>query len=683
MTAKNAKKSGITILESEKLLRIALAGSPGHFYWKNKSGVYLGCNDNQAHYLGFKHGDEVIGKTDFELPWKDKAAQFQQMDQQVIRDGVTLTAEESVRRVDGQESIVLSTKTPLRDDSGNIIGVLGYSVDISERKEMEASLRKARDAAEIASKAKSEFLENMRHDIRTPLSGIVGFADIIKSEANNPKIKEYADNLVASSKALLELLNEVLEAIQVASGEIPLLKKKFNFQDKLNSVITLNQSRAKQKSLSLIFNHDENIPQYVIGDHTRVHRIIMELVNNALTFTEKGSVTVKTELAKRSNRDIVIKVIVEDTGVGIAPKEQQAIFVQFKRLTPSYEGIYKGAGLGLSIIRQFIDDLDGEIYVESVPKQGTIFTCLFPFKEALLDDAFGSDVSIGSINSSFGENKVNQVISLTTTLTPANDNQVKSRILLVEDQAIAAKVAKIMLTDLSCDVDIAIDGESAIERARANRYDLIFMDVGLPDISGNEVTKRIRLFEWDKEQPVPIVALTAHVDPKNKQECIEAGMNAVLTKPLVTEKAKDILNAFIPKHNKNEKNSESLTIASEHTLLTITEPVFDQHTALQTVGGNQALLDEMLSILVDGFSEEMTKLEKYYSEANWDGIQAIAHKIRGATSYCGTLRLKEACARLEKYIMNGQRELASDLYKQLLTEIEAVKEYVLHTKKEN
>ncbi len=383
--------------QTQDLSKIALnnmiANMPGHVYWKNKEGVYLGCNNRQAKSLGFSYGSEIIGKTDFDLPWKKEVANlFRENDIRIMESEQTEIVEEK-SQVDGKEAIMLSQKTPLWNNKGEVVGILGISTDITDRKEFENSLRFAKEAAEAANQAKTEFLANMRHDIRTPLTGIVGFSEILKSESKEPRIKEYADNLVASSKALLNLMNEVLEAVRVSSGEIPMLKRKFNLANTVEQVMALYQARAKEKELNLSHTLDIKLPQFVIGDKIRVHRVLMELISNALNFTDNGYVTVKVELAKQKDRELVIRMIVSDSGLGIPKDKQQDIYVQFKRLTPSYQGIYKGAGLGLYVVKQFIDELGGEIYVDSEPRKGTCFTCLIPLQEPLLDDDSGIAVN--------------------------------------------------------------------------------------------------------------------------------------------------------------------------------------------------------------------------------------------------------------------------------------------------
>jgi len=292
----------------------------------------------------------------------------------------------------GEKVVQLSRKKPLLDKNGNIIGVIGNTVDITYLKEMENELRNQKDKAEAANKAKTEFLENMRHDIRTPLGGIVGFLDLLKDEKNGEKIREHTHILAEAGHELLRFLNAILESVNVGSGEIPFLKKKFNLKTIFENVVKLQQPKANEKKLKLNINFDKNIPQYLISDPIRIYRILLELVVNALKFTDHGYINVNAKLAKKNERDIVLKIEVEDTGSGIPIENQQEIFLRFKRLTPSYEGIYKGTGLGLSLVKQFIDDLGGEIYHEKNSENiGAKFVCIIPAKESLLDDSSGAD----------------------------------------------------------------------------------------------------------------------------------------------------------------------------------------------------------------------------------------------------------------------------------------------------
>lgn len=519
-------------LDNQLVLDNLLVNMPGHVYWKNKKGVYLGCNDRQAQSLGFLRGIDIIGKTDFELPWNvELAKRFWENDCEVLETGQAKTVEESAI-VNGQPAIVLSLKVPLKEATGKTVGVLGISVDITQQKRAEAKLIQSKEAAEAANHVKLEFLENMRHDLRTPLVGIIGCANAIRDKLedipNTTEIKSYAMDLVTSSQALLNLLNNVLDSIKVTSGSIPLLKERFNLKDILLQIIHLNQARAKERALDLLFEYASGVPEYLIGDPVRLKRMVLELVTNALNFTQQGYVKIKVELLKRINHNIILKIRVEDTGIGISADKQQAVFSSFQRLSPAYEGNYKGAGLGLSLIKQFMDDVEGEIYLESQPNVGSIFTCVIPLKVSFLDEEHDTPATIPSLHQINGALKSEIAKNIS--------------ILLLEDDAIAAKVMTDLLMKLGCSVKRAQNGKQALLAAQNDIFDLIFVDIGLPDISGIEVTKQIR--QGVKNCQTPIIALTAHLDADQKNKCLQSGMNSFLQKPISQEILAEILYQF-------------------------------------------------------------------------------------------------------------------------------------------
>ncbi|WP_078061556.1 response regulator [Legionella saoudiensis] len=672
------QQNKISQLDSENFqLKNLIDNLPGDIYWKDKNGIWSGVNKRGAQSLnqmGFiTDRSEVIGKSDYQLFSKETADEYRKNDLEVMSKKIEITREEINKLPNGETMVQLSAKRPLWDKEGNVVGVVGNTIDISYLKKIEAELKTAIEKSEIANKAKTEFLENMRHDIRTPLTGIVGFADILKLESDNAQIKEYAENLVASSHALLDLLDEVLEAIRVSSGEIPKLKKKFDLKKSLEQIINLNRAKAAQKKLELTLNFDPSIPEHLIGDKIRIHRVVLELIANALNFTNNGFVRLNAELAKRNNRELIIKLIVEDSGIGVPLERQQEIYVQFTRLTPSYQGIYKGAGLGLSVVKQFIDELGGEIYLESEPRKGSKFTCIIPLQEPLLNDDLGLDEEFEPLK------KPSYTEELKRPYSDLNTN--KFRVLVVEDNPIAQTVAKSILGKLNCHTDIAESGRRAVALWKSRSYDLIFMDIGLPDLDGYEVTHQIRVHELPRKTHTPIIALTAHVGDENKKRCIEAGMNAVLTKPLTLKNCSDILDAFIPGHQKKEDESQTtqyltdLPDSMEH-LFNLTEfPLLDIEEGIKTTG-NQSILAEMLNLLIhDSLPKDLQLMEEAHQVQDWETTQQLAHKIKGGAIYVGTVKMKIACQYLERYWKTGHSELLEELYQQAVTVIrESIKE---------
>ncbi len=671
------QQNKINQLDTENFqLKNLIDNLPGDIYWKDKEGVWSGVNKRGAQSLlqiGFiRDRSDVIGKSDYQLFSKETADEYRKNDLEVMNLKTEMTREEINLLPNGEKIIQLSTKRPLWDKEGNVVGVVGNTIDISYLKKIEAELKTAIDKAEAASQAKTEFLENMRHDIRTPLTGIVGFADLLKMESDNPHIKEYSENLVASSHALLDLLDEVLEAIRVSSGEIPKLKKKFSLEKTLNQVIELNRARSLEKKLSLTLNIDKSIPQYVIGDKVRLHRVTLELVANALNFTDTGFVTLSATLAKKDEGKLVLKLIVEDSGIGIPKDKQQEIYVQFKRLTPSYQGIYKGAGLGLSVVKQFIDELGGEIYVDSEVRCGTTFTCLIPLQEPLLDDATGIDSEM--------EHLIDKPLETTYAqeIKPVAESKHchTFRVLIVEDNPIAQTVAKAILNQLHCDTDLADTGKKAVELWKKGQYDLIFMDIGLPDMDGYEVTHQIRLYELTQKTHSPIIALTAHAGDENKQRCIEAGMNAVLTKPLTAQSCTDILDAFIPGYHQQNDTAQEVAYRSElpkhdESLLDLTPyPVLDIEEGIKATGTIETLSQMLHFMVQDSLLPDVQLMKQAHDAMDWDKTQQIAHKIKGGAVYVGTVKIKMACQYLERYWKSGQRELLESLYQQTLRVID-------------
>ena len=643
---------------------------PYFIFWKNTDSVYLGCNQKFANLVNKKSPQEVIGETDFTLGWGEGESElFRYGDLEVMNGNPKINEEEILIRSDGSRIIMLVNKLSMLDKQGSCIGVLCTSVDITERKILEENLRLSKEKAEVANQAKTEFLENMRHDIRTPLSGIAGCAQLIQMQANNPrKVAEYADDLVQSSDALLEFLNKILESIQVASGEIPFLKKRFDLYRVLEQVIQLNKPEAHIKHLKLQLNYDKTIPDYLLGDPVRVQRIILELVTNALKFTDKGEVKITARLEKNKTKtgQIIVSLRVSDTGMGIPLAQQNEVYTRFKRLTPSYQGIYPGTGLGLAVVKQFIDDLGGEIHLESKPKQGSTFTCLVPFQESLSEKNKG-DVKVEKTSSTVLNNThlLNKQVESVTTEQKAI-LKVGSRVLVIEDNPIAIKVAQGILSGLNCQVDFVANGKTAVTAIEKNQYDLILIDIGLPDGDGSEITRRIRL-KWQGNPSTPIIGLTAHLTEEKKRLCLKNGMNAVYAKPLTTTKASEMLNIFLLHSYSSGFTEEIHELVSDNIEFL---PILNKERALKLLS-NEEVVYEIWTLLESELTKELADLRQYHQIKDWSAMHRLAHKWRGGASYCGAIRLEQACQRLEAVLQTEMLKEVERHYQTLLQITEA------------
>lgn len=390
-------------LEQEKLIHKAeaaeltldniIANMPGHLYWKNVEGIYLGCNNRQARSLGFRSAADIIGKTDAALPWHGASAEtFRENDLRIMETGNTEIFEEDAR-IEGKAATVLSQKTPLKNRQGKIIGVLGISIDITKLKETEHELILAKEMADDANRLKLDFIHNMEHDIRTPFTGIYGMAQVLASLETDPLKKSMLDDITNCAKELLDYNNGILDFSRIESGELPVLSKKFSINRLINKIIVMESPPAKIKNIDLSIHIEETVPDVIVGDRNRLQRILINLISNAIKFTHQGFVKIMIQLRKKDESTAIIRFIIEDTGIGIPEDKQQIIYETFTRLIPANQGQYKGHGLGLRIVKKFTDDLGGELDVTSKPNAGTSFYCTLPFRLPLTDDIIDEEES--------------------------------------------------------------------------------------------------------------------------------------------------------------------------------------------------------------------------------------------------------------------------------------------------
>jgi signal transduction histidine kinase len=334
-------------------------------------------------------GQEIIGKTDFDLPWGlEFAKKCRANDLHIMNTSLSEECEETAI-LQGKKATFLSLKTPLKNKEKEIIGILGLSIDITKQKEAEKALLEAKKEAEAASQAKTEFLKNMHHDLRTPVAAMICCAEMLKVVDSMEEVRDFAQRLSDSGHELLRFLIEVLDSVRATSGHMPIVNKTFDLQETMHNLIKLHQPIAIKQKLDLILFVDPSIPQNVVGDPTRIYRLLLELLVNALKFTVQGTVAVTVMLVKKENRDLVLKFSIKDTGPGIPRHQQEEIFIRFKKLIPSHEATFMGSGLGLALVKQFLEDLEGEIFLKSPISeaiQGSEFTCFIPMKESLLEN---------------------------------------------------------------------------------------------------------------------------------------------------------------------------------------------------------------------------------------------------------------------------------------------------------
>jgi len=498
------------------------------YYWKDRNSVHLGCNNSFAELAGLKSCEEVVGKTDFDLPWKSQADSYRKDDQQVIESGKPKSnIEDLLIAADGKPRIVVANKVPLRDIEGNIVGTLSTAADITQLKEAEQATLEAKNKAEIANQAKANFLATMSHELRTPMNAIMGMAQILLRQNPTQEQQECIDIIRNASLGLLSLINDILDFARLEAGRLEISSERFNLYELTHAVITSLQHQLDHKPVKLSLNYSDDTPHYIILDSRRVRQILINLTNNAVKFTQEGEVKVSVTCPEQTKNSTTIRITVTDTGIGIPSDKLEQIFERFTQVESQYSRRFEGAGLGLSISKQLIEAMGGSIGVSSILGEGSSFWVEFPIK---ISDQIAKQNTLPILDSD-----------------KANLFAIKNpQILLIEDNLLNQMVAKSLLEELDCRINIASNGKQALQLFADGNYDLIFADIGLPDMDGLTVTKEIRKYKGEKAN-IPIIALTAHVLQEDRENCLNAGADAVITKPIMPEELKMTLKRWLGK----------------------------------------------------------------------------------------------------------------------------------------
>lgn len=360
--------------DNEPSLHEIIASIPANVYWINRKGQFLGCNNQMLNLLQLNTIDEYRGKTYEDLYEPEHIDVIKQTDQQVMKRDQAIALEE----IAYPYKVYWSNKIPLHNSRNEVVGLLGVSFDITDRKHMEHQIEEQKKQAETANQAKTEFIYNIRHDIRTPLTNMVGLAQILAEREQDSQKKLLIDDLLLSSQALLELFNDLLTFTNLEDNAQPIELKYFDLRFICQQIQSIMSASLHSKSISLNIEIDQSIPCKLVSDPMRIHRILLNLVGNAIKFTHQGSVTIRATAIEKTNDELWLALYVQDTGIGIPQDKLQYIFGKFNRIEQSANSDYPGSGLGLAIVKRFAEDLGGYIRVSSVPHEGSTFTCTFP-----------------------------------------------------------------------------------------------------------------------------------------------------------------------------------------------------------------------------------------------------------------------------------------------------------------
>ena len=505
------KKSDQRLRDQQFYTRSLIESNIDAIMTTDPSGIITDVNKQMEALTGCTR-DELIGapfKGYFTDPDRAEAAIKRVLSEKSVTD-YELTA----RARDGKQTVVSYNATTFYDRNRTLQGVFAAARDVTERKRVEAELQQAKAAAESASRTKSDFLASMSHEIRTPMNAIMGIADLLAKTTLSPEQDKYVQIFLRAGDNLLNLINDILDLSKVEASQLELEQTGFSLKDHLEKVTEMVAARAHEKRLAMVCEIDPGVPNDLVGDPTRLRQVLLNLLGNAIKFTESGEVTLRVAPDTNPSVPTALRFTVSDTGIGIPREKLARVFERFTQADSSTTRRFGGSGLGLTISKRLVELMGGRIWVESEVGKGSVFAFAVPFEIAV-------------------------TVNRPTAAPIGMDSEPALRalqILMAEDSPDNCAIALAYLEDTPYRVEIAETGVIAFEKFKVGRYDLVLMDRQMPVMDGLTATRAIRAWEQANDRPpTPIIALTASALKGDREKCLAAGCTAFLTKPIKQE----------------------------------------------------------------------------------------------------------------------------------------------------
>jgi len=546
--------------------------------------------------------------------------------------------------------------TPIVNNEGVPEKFLSVSRDITARRQVETEVLHAKEAAEAANHAKSEFLANMSHEIRTPMNGILGMTGLVLETELNPSQREYLNMAQSSANALLHLINDILDFSKIEAGKLDLELLEFCLRDCIGDMLKPLGIRANEKGLGLVADIAPDVPDRVIGDSIRLRQILINLIDNALKFTARGEVVVAVSHEWRAGGESELHFSVSDTGIGIPEEKQAGIFEAFAQADGSTTRTYGGTGLGLSIASRLIQKMQGRIWIESKVGEGTTFHFTARFATSLgvtQNEAPDSRELVIAVDR-HGQNEIVRTTEPSVGLALVATGL---RILLAEDNLINRAVATGILEKMGLTVRHAGTGREAVEAFGEDTFDLILMDVQMPEMDGFEATKKIRELEKATGGHMPIVAMTAHAMAGDRERCLAAGMDDYVSKPLRKEDLLRSLQAAAPQARKD--NDSNTFLHSRAAMLALCD-------------GDEELMVELVSIFQENTPLIVQSIGDAIEKRDAPALAGSAHKLLSSLGTFGAQHAGSLASRLERHGRENDFRGTKERFEELERETEKI-----------
>ena len=629
-------------------------GNLSQYIYESANTAILILDEHFRLFLVNKYGRELLGIHKIE---NQKLSElFQSSEEEadrllagVLRDNKGVAELVSVH---GEVSCSLNFSVA-RDFHEDPYCIVCFVYDLTKEKNMLEQLVRANEA-------KSQFLANMSHEIRTPINGILGMDSMLLKECKDEVLREYAKNIQSAGQSLLSIINDILDISKIESGKLEILPIKYALFSILNDCYNLTKAKLQEKPLEFEIRVNENLPSWLYGDEVRIRQIINNFLSNAVKYTKQGKVTFCLDYEQKSDEQIQLVISVADTGIGIREEDLGKLFTSFTRIEEKRNRNIEGTGLGLSLTKNLVDLMGGEVIVESTYGRGSCFTARIPQK--IVDATPMGDFS----------RRYQQYLSSSDD-DALSFSAPEAKILVVDDVEMNLKVVKGLLKETQIQIDTAASGRQCLERVKTTRYDVIFLDHMMPEMDGIETLQNMKLLKDNLNREVPVIMLTANAIVGAKEEYIQAGFTDYLTKPIQETELLAMLVKYLPEEHMEVPGTEEPGMAvdtrkSEMSRMQQLEKLegIDIRTGLLYCMNDEDFYVEMLGEYLE--SDLMLDLEQVFSDEDWGNYRTLVHALKSTSLTIGAVHLSGQAKELETAAKNGDADYIRSHHKAVLEE---------------